>query len=375
MTEDRLMDRLRESDPATVELLDRASRGADELRRGIVLDGGDELAPRRRRRIAAAIAHGRVTAAAMALLVFVAAGVLVWRAFAPIDRIHPPVSAAPPADPLASIPPGWTEVPLPPEVRPGSSSLWTGSELLDWGGATYDTTTDRTTWLAGGFALDPASRTWRSIPDAPAPREDALAMWTGDEALFLWGSDRSGNLTDGLAYEPGAGTWRSIPAAPVAPRSGAVAVWTGSEAVVWGGGDPGSGTERTGAAYDPVADDWRPIADAPIGLNLATAVWTGREVVVFGSLLDSGNHAETPTAVGAAYDPSSDRWRKLPPSDLSPQATAAAWSGGRLIAWDDAGRSQTFDLADERWSPRASMPLDPGDCYPTDVALSAVILG
>jgi hypothetical protein len=34
----------------------------------------------------------------------------------------------------AAIPEGWTEFPLPPEVRDGMSVVWAGSELLAWGG-------------------------------------------------------------------------------------------------------------------------------------------------------------------------------------------------------------------------------------------------
>jgi hypothetical protein len=45
--------------------------------------------------------------------------------------------------------------------------------------------------------------------------------------------------------------------------------------------------------------------------------------LLFGSLLNDRNIAETETSVGAAYDPSTDSWRTLPPSELSPQATSA----------------------------------------------------
>jgi Immunoglobulin-like domain of bacterial spore germination len=377
MTDDRLLERLAQLDPATPDRIADASSGADELRRGITHNDVDELAPRRLRwrRLTAAIAHGQLTAAAVALLVFAASGIFAWRAFAPIDRVNARASVTPTGDPLGSLPRGWTELPSPPQVASGSSALWVGSELIDWGGSTYDEASDTSSWFKSGFAFDPVSRTWRSIPDAPAPRADALPLWTGREALFLWGTDRSGDRTDGLAFDPATAAWRSIPAAPVEPRSGAFAVWTGSEAIVWGGGDPSSGTENTGAAYDPSTDTWRRIADSPIGLNQASIVWTGNEVVVFGSLLDRGNHATTSTAVGAAYDPASDRWRELPPSDLSPQATTAAWIGGRLVAWDVGVRSQEYDPSADRWSSPASMPLDSGECYPDSVTLRTIVLG
>ena len=79
---------------------------------------------------------------------------------------------------------------------------------------------------------------------------------------------------------------------------------------------------------------WRTIADGPIDITDGSAVWTGDEMIVFGAALDGNNHADTPTAIGAAYDPTSDTWRELPPSDLSPQAMTAEWLNGELIAWD-----------------------------------------
>ena len=49
-------------------------------------------------------------------------------------------------------------------------------------------------------------------------------------------------------------------------------------------------------------------------------------MIVFGAALHGGNVPETETAIGAAYDPSTDRWRRLPDSPLSPQASTAAWT-------------------------------------------------
>jgi hypothetical protein len=103
-------------------------------------------------------------------------------------------------------------------------------------------------------------------------------------------------------------------------------------------------------------------------------VWTGREVIVFGSLLDNRNRAATGTAVGAAYDPRRDRWRPLPKSRLSPQATSAAWVDDRLVAWDYAVRSQQFDPRRGSWTPPQRMPLDSGECYPASAAVRDLVL-
>ena len=72
MTDDRLLDRLRELDPASPERLAAASRGTEELRRAIETEEVDELAIRRgarRHRIGVAIAAAVVTAALLVPLI------------------------------------------------------------------------------------------------------------------------------------------------------------------------------------------------------------------------------------------------------------------------------------------------------------------
>jgi hypothetical protein len=151
-------------------------------------------------------------------------------------------------------------------------------------------------------------------------------------------------------------------------------VWTGSELLVWG-----SRWRDTrlvdGAAYDPAADSWRQIADAPLELTDGTAVWTGKEMIVFGAALHGGNQAESETAIGAAYDPATDRWRLLPDSQLSPQASTAAWNGQRMIAWDYVNRSQTYDPDRDEWSPVEGVPLQDFECSPQSVSVSGSVLG
>lgn len=206
-------------------------------------------------------------------------------------------------------------------------------------------------------------RGWSPMSTAPAGLCDAKAVWTGSEAIF-W------TPKAGFAFDPKAGTWRALPPAPQGTPD-LVAVWTGSEMIVWGGGDRGAGSTFSGSAYDPQRDSWRRIADAPIGLNAGDGVWTGNEMIVFGSSLNGGNHAASRWAVGAAYDPQRDSWRTLPSSQLSPQATSAAWVGDELVAWDYVGKSQLFSTKTWTWGPTIRMPLEPGECYPD----SAVVGG
>ncbi|MGH2819996.1 MAG: hypothetical protein ACRDJ5_05010 [Actinomycetota bacterium] len=248
--------------------------------------------------------------------------------------------------------------------------------LLVWGGCDVEME-EECVATSDGFAFDPTSRTWMEMPAAPAAAEGARAIWTGTEAVFLGiGGSAEGEpkFLAGVAYDPDDEMWRTIARAPIPETYGGVRVWTGRELVVWGGGERGDPRAARGAAYDPVSDSWRRIASAPLGLNLSSGVWTGELVLVFGSLLDRRNHAETPTSVGAAYDPGTDTWREMPPSALSPQATSAVWLGDRMVAWDYETTSQEYDPVGDRWSAPIDMPLEFNECYPDSAVVGGFLL-
>lgn len=308
---------------------------------------------RRRRSI-----RRRVAAGCVACVVAVAGVGAVAMAF----RGDPPRERTPAAVGWSSFDRGWTELPM--NGMTGSAWAWTGSELIVWGGSPNGSPEPS----PSGARFDPATSTWQPIPDAPQGGMDAEAVWTGTEILFWGGWAAEGERLDGLAFDPASNLWRRIPEAPLRAGATAVTVWTGTEMIVWGGGEQDAIRTHEGAAYDPASDSWRKLARAPIGLNLADGVWTGSEMVVFGSLLDRRNYASTKTAIGARYDPASDNWTELPPSDLSPQATALGLLGDELVAYDYGVRSQTFELSIGRWTEPTKMPLRSGECYP-DIAV------
>ena len=92
-------------------------------------------------------------------------------------------------------------------------------------------------------------------------------------------------------------------------------------------------------------------------------------MIVFGSLLNGRNWADTATSIGAAYDPRSNTWRRIPASALSPQATSAVWVGDRMLAWDYETRWQEYDPVGNRWGPPLGMPLQFNECYPDTAKL------
>jgi hypothetical protein len=316
----------------------------------------------------------RLGTGVVAFAVFTAAVAFAW------NLSHPdpgPVPRPAPAVDLGSeLPVGWSELPPPPEVRSDAATAWTGSQLLVWGGYEYVGSNENPG--ADGFAFDATTRRWESLPASPLEGRSSPAFaWTGQE-LVIWGGWDGGfrdppYFDDGAAFDPVSGTWRTLAPAPIQERT-AFSVWTGEEMIVWGSRERAQ-RRLDGAAYDPSTNTWRTIADGPIDITDGSAVWTGEEMIVFGAALDGNNHADTPTAIAAAYDPASDTWRALPPSDLSPQAMTAGWLDGELIAWDYDQASAAYDPGTDAWRSLPDVPLRFSECRPKSVATSRAVLG
>jgi hypothetical protein len=121
--------------------------------------------------------------------------------------------------------------------------------------------------LDDGAAYDPASRKWHPIPSAPlAGRERHVAVWTGSEMIVWGGENSTGVLRDGAALSPSTDKWRVIADAPFTLRE-PLAVWTGVEVLVVGTEFTPNATPRQrerAAAYDPATDRWRVLPDVPI---------------------------------------------------------------------------------------------------------------
>jgi len=265
----------------------------------------------------------------------------------------------------------WDRLALPPEVRNGGSFLAADDQILLFGGCAVRPRHDcRRT--RDGFAYTPATDDWTRMPKAPFGAIGA-SVWTGEEAIFLnTGSiyKQPGTVRSvrGVAFDPDHESWRGLPRAPLRIK-GSEALWTGAEVIVWGGGGRWSPAAGNGVAYDPASDEWRKIARAPISLDNVSLTWTGTEMIAFGSRLDFRNRASTRVAIGAAYDPATDRWRRIADSKLSPQADTTARADGRVLAYDYSPEYQLYDPARDAWSPKRPMPLRFAECYPDSVAI------
>lgn len=211
--------------------------------------------------------------------------------------------------------------------RDAYSAVWTGQEVIVWGGA------DHSGYLRDGAAFDALSRRWRLLPASPLdPRAGQVAVWTGREMIVITGGNDRGYFVDGAAYDPSADSWRAIASMPVAGRATATATWTDREILVWGGSGI-SGCLADGAAYDPLSDRWRLLSPGPLEpREKHSAVWTGRELVVWGGT--PRREASGHFSDGAAYDPDSDSWRVLSPAPLRGRyGHTAVWTGTQVLIW------------------------------------------
>ena len=123
-----------------------------------------------------------------------------------------------------------------PVGRTAAQAFWTGSEVIVWGGR----------WQSGltvvgtGARYDPDSDTWTEMSEtgAPVARRNHTSVWTGSE-LVVWGGNEPSPYDrpydTGGRYDPATDSWTAVTLehAPLA-RTNHTAVWTGSYMIVWG---------------------------------------------------------------------------------------------------------------------------------------------
>jgi hypothetical protein len=300
----------------------------------------------------------------------------------------------------------WRPLPvLPPDQLGGRSRptvTWTGQELVVWGGAGRRGANLRV--HADGAGYDARTGRWGRLPlatEAQLPDDDGAAtVWTGHEVL-IWGgmtitdpvnNPNLGRPADGLAYDPARRTWRKLAARPPALKSLGVdtrAVWTGRELLVTGVQEADTRGGAVGAAYDPAADRWRLLPQSPAltggsrHLQARTAVWAGTRLLVWNfwssrprPAFDESGATDPPQVEPDgidlwAYDPASNRWTVLPtpPGEVRRRVVdgSMVWDGHQLVMAARqvkvvAGKDRAVAAAGRygpdtaRWTPIADLP-------------------
>jgi N-acetylneuraminic acid mutarotase len=247
-----------------------------------------------------------------------------------------------------------------PSARSSHLAVWTGTEMIVWGGLQQNPLA----WVNDGARYDPVNNTWQPLPtlDAPSPRMGATAVWTGTEMIVWGGWDAAtfADLNNGARYDPATDAWAPLNAtsAPSA-RSGHTAIWTGSEMIVWGGVAAAAWT-NTGGRYDPASNSWQPTVatGAPAARNNHAAVWTGTRMVVWGGT--AGTAGNPPLNTGGRYDPLGNSWQATatagaPDTGVGFSAVASAsgmmiWGGISSVSSTPVDTGAVYNPATNQWS-------------------------
>ena len=253
-----------------------------------------------------------------------------------------------------------------PSARRSHSAVWTGDKMIVWGGFTRFQYSSN---VNSGGIYSPPDDSWSVVTtdSAPAPRSGHLALWTGSE-MVIWGGAQEAyasvpytSLNTGSRYDPLLNRWSEMSSvgAP-SPRENAFAAWTGSEVIIWGGtsGRPYDGVStpgifyNTGARYNATANTWSPMSEPTnsAGDKLffatyesSTAVWTGTELVVWNSA--GGLRG------GARYNPATDAWRAMNSSGPRGGQYSATFTGHSIFYFSNSGQPcAIYDLATDGWT-------------------------
>ena len=287
------------------------------------------------------------------------------------------------------------EAPIPPAG--GMATAWTGRQLVVWGGGSGG----GGNWQpsAAGAAYDPAADRWEVLPAAPVPgRIGASAVWTGRE-MIVWGGfgrccpiDSVIHDPAAAAFDPATNRWRRVADVP-SPWSGddgyAATVVDEGRPLIWrrghlGADDPASNTwsEVSGVRPPPAApapgpsgapppsgSTTDPVALAAVGggggNGSAGGGGAGGAPEVFTWIGNTGQRLE-----GLAYRPSTSTWRRTAPLDAQTGSAIVAAGADRLfVAAGQSARVLEYRIGEDRWE---ELPLPP---IPTRSAAALVWTG
>lgn len=251
----------------------------------------------------------------------------------------------------------WTPTSLTgrPNSRISHSAVWTGTEMIVWGGCSFINDACRPSAVgAGGGRYNPTTDSWTltNTANAPEARDIHTAVWTGTQMIVWGGVNDSVALESGGVYTPATDTWTATPPFQTGnARYSHTAIWSGTEMIVWGGTN-GTKTFGNGGRYNPAKNAWRgvPALNAPGARSLHAAVWSGTEMIVWG-----GVRGLTTLNTGGRYNPTAGTWKAT--STVSAPAgrsghPAAVWSGSQMIVWGGFVKTGgRYDPVSDNWTP------------------------
>jgi hypothetical protein len=226
--------------------------------------------------------------------------------------------------------------------------IWTGREMIVWGGRSSGNYQEGP--LTGGAAFDPVTSEWRVLPEPPLVGPDLTAVvWADDRMIMI-----SRQAT--LAFDPDSDEWTRLgDGPPYVARSPSMTVWTGELVATW--------APLGIHVFDPDVGLWTTLPDP--GFN--PIAWGGALRVIDGRLFAIGSYCQRVAEwMGTNWRPLPERSNILGPPEFCPAATRSGVAGGRLILWgDDEDWAAAYDPSTDSWSPIASPPHPLGEGWET----------
>jgi hypothetical protein len=254
----------------------------------------------------------------------------------------------------------------------GGTMVWTGTECIFWGGGYISYCTGifpNQTCYPGfysnsGIKYNPATNTWTLLSNinAPSARKNHKAVWTGTE-MVIWGGRSGDSLhhysNTGAKYNPVTNSWAPMPV-PIAfqGREDFTMTKADNNIIIWGGKSkepksrlvtnpcdaPNTYTAHydsirnfnDGRIYSLVNNNWANISmtNAPMARHHASAVWAYDKLIVAGGVntgpfslycgictfppipipqsCSKQVDADSILNTGASYDPIANMWTAIP---------------------------------------------------------------
>ena len=175
-------------------------------------------------------------------------------------------------------------------------------------------------------AYDPSRDAWTRLPDLPVSVDHAAAASVRGRLVVVggYGADRQ-PLRAAFVFD-GSG-WRTLPAPPE-ERAAAAATATAGGTVWVVGGRTRDGLATTMLALDLRTLRWRVVSGPRAREHLAATALGGRVYAIGGRVAGY----DTNLAAVEAYDPRTNRWRRLPDLPSARGGTGAAAVAGRIVS-------------------------------------------
>lgn len=172
-----------------------------------------------------------------------------------------------------------------PQPRMFTASVWTGDELLIFGGGPYDI-----------LRYDPVANVVQET-GVMLPNDEISAIWDGDNA-FIFAGDFLGPISKIYKYDPIANELTAMATQLPSPRKATASVWTGEEALIIGGYD---GDDQMNAViqYDLTPAPPEDLVARPSGIEGVRLDWNAPPANTYSAI--SHYNVYRGTAAGGLY--------------------------------------------------------------------------